>query len=121
MELSDSDDDSDERNSAFTGMTQVQQQRNTVSIVKTQEVLVTEPCTKRRRAMASGKVEGIRITRQLVCKNIITLTEIPSCWSVPRPEENTAYLLDLTMDKREWKDADGELMSMASIIKSQVS
>jgi hypothetical protein len=73
--------------------------------------------------VANGKPDGavIRITRQLVCQELVTLTTIPSCWSVPRPNKSVAYFLNLTADEREWKDSDGNLMSMAVIIKSPVS
>lgn len=64
--------------------------------------------------------DRIKITRQLTCKKLITLTAIPSCWSVPQPGEDIAYLLDLTADDREWNDTSGNLLSMAAIIKSQV-
>jgi hypothetical protein len=58
------------------------------------------------------EVGRIRITRQL--------TSMPSCWTVPRPGAEIVYLLDLSDDAREWKDAKGEFLSMAAIIKSQV-
>jgi hypothetical protein len=72
-------------------------------------------CPKKVKAVPS-----IKITRQLRVSEIIRLTEIPSCWTVPALGSDIAYELDLTGDKREWKDKNGELMSMASIIKSQV-
>ena len=62
----------------------------------------------------------IRITRQLTCRKLVTLTTIPSCWTVPKPGEEVVYLLDLSNDTREWKGANGEFLSMAVIIKSQV-
>lgn len=63
----------------------------------------------------------IKITRQLRVNEIIPLDSIPSSWTVPAPECNIAYLLDVRSDKREWKDTQGELLSMSGIIKSQVS
>ncbi|PPR05947.1 hypothetical protein CVT24_004653 [Panaeolus cyanescens] len=57
----------------------------------------------------------IRITRQLVVAKLITLTTIPSTWTI----YNGAYLLDLSADTRQWKDSAGDLLSMAAIIKSQ--
>lgn len=62
----------------------------------------------------------IRISRQLSCDELITITKLPTCWAVPETGHCVAYLLDLTDDKREWRDAQGELLSMAGIIKSQV-
>ena len=63
----------------------------------------------------------ISITRQRHVKKLIKLTSIPRCWDIPHDGRNTAYLLDLSGDPREWKDeATGELRSMAAIIKSEV-
>lgn len=59
----------------------------------------------------------IRITRQLVVSNLITLTEVPSTWTI----YDGAYILDLSNDPREWNDSLGNPLSMAAIIKSQVS
>jgi hypothetical protein len=69
---------------------------------------------------ASDSEGRIRITHQLTCRKLVTLTSIPSCWTVPQPGEEVVYLLDLSDDVREWKDASGDLLSMAGIIKSQV-
>ncbi|KAJ7923825.1 hypothetical protein B0H13DRAFT_2316176 [Mycena leptocephala] len=42
------------------------------------------------------------------------------CWTVPRPEEDYAYLLDLSDDPREWVDKKKkEPLSMIAIIKLQ--
>jgi len=118
IELSDSDNDTE--NAAFIHSKQQPQRKMSKLDMEDEEVLVIKPPSKRRRATASGKIEGVRITRQLVCKNIITLTEIPFCWSVPRFEENTAYLLDLTMDEREWKDTDGEFSYVNEIFSHRI-
>jgi hypothetical protein len=75
----------------------------------------------------AGKGKGragenrIELTRQLKCDEVVELNEIPTCWTASRPDYTIAYLLDLTADEREWRDSKGELMSMAAIIKSQVS
>jgi hypothetical protein len=70
----------------------------------------------KRRAIA-----GIQVTRQLTVDEVITLTELPEYWTVSRPDHRVAYILDLTNDPREWslRDKDGNLKSIASIIKSQ--
>ncbi|PPQ86716.1 hypothetical protein CVT24_012477, partial [Panaeolus cyanescens] len=60
----------------------------------------------------------IRITRQLKVSQLITITTIPSTWTIIKGAKG-AYLLDLRNDGREWRDASGELLSMAAIIKSQ--
>jgi hypothetical protein len=65
--------------------------------------------------------EKIELTRQLKCDEVVELDQIPTCWTVSQPDYTIAYLLDLTTDAREWRDSKGELMSMATIIKSQVS
>ena len=70
------------------------------------------------KAVAS---ESIQITRQLSVKKIVTLTQVPSTWTVPREEEGVAYLLDLSAEKEQWKDEKGGLMTMTSIINGQVS
>ena len=72
---------------------------------------------KGKKKEEPGKVE---LTRQLKCDELVVITEIPTCWTVSHPDHSVAYLLDLSSDKREWKDSKDELMSMAAIIKSQV-
>ena len=82
----------------------------------------------RRKAKSQKLLSGhpsdsegrIWITRQLTCRKLVTLTSIPSCWTVPQPGEEVVYLLDLSDDAQEWNDANGDLLSMAGIIKSQV-
>lgn len=60
---------------------------------------------------------SFKITRQLTVKEVRTITEIPSTWTV----FDGAWILDLTDDNRDWKDSkSGILLSMAAIIKSQV-
>ena len=78
------------------------------------------PQAKKRQKRTTDDDNRVQITRQFSCKKIITLTRIPTCWSVPYDFEEVVYLLDLTQDTREWKDKNGDLMSMAAIIKSVV-
>lgn len=62
----------------------------------------------------------IPITRQRKVDELITLMSIPHCWSVSHPEHTVTYLLNLTDDSHEWWNENGELLSMAAIIKSQM-
>ncbi|KAH6897587.1 hypothetical protein BKA70DRAFT_1563041 [Coprinopsis sp. MPI-PUGE-AT-0042] len=83
---------------------------------------------KRKRASRKVKVEEtieisdspdelIKITRQVKVKKVITLTSIPSTWSIPRNGSKTAYLLDLRNEDRDWpRDKEGNLVSMATLI-----
>ncbi|KAI0356054.1 hypothetical protein OH77DRAFT_1538515 [Trametes cingulata] len=61
----------------------------------------------------------IYITRQTRVRKLITLTEVPRCWHVPLPDEDTAYLLDLSNDPEDKWMRKGEPMSMAAIIKAE--
>lgn len=63
----------------------------------------------------------IKITRQTTVHRIIQLMALPECWSVPIDYEDTAYLLDLTADGREWLDSKGDPLFISAIIKLQVS
>ncbi|KAF9032434.1 hypothetical protein BJ165DRAFT_1568600 [Panaeolus papilionaceus] len=63
------------------------------------------------------ELADIRVTRQLKVSKLVTITTIPSTWTIMKGA--AAYVLDLRDDGREWSDASGELLSMASIIKSQ--
>ncbi|KAF9044099.1 hypothetical protein BJ165DRAFT_1347476, partial [Panaeolus papilionaceus] len=63
------------------------------------------------------ELADIRVTRQLKVSKLVTITTIPSTWTIMKGA--TAYVLDLRDDGWEWSDASGELLSMASIIKSQ--
>lgn len=60
------------------------------------------------------------MTRQLKVDEVVVIKDIPTCWTVPRPEHTIAYVLDLSSDTRDWRDNEGKLLSMAAIIKSQV-
>ena len=53
-------------------------------------------------------------------KNLITIMELPKTWIVSRPEDNIAYLLDLSDDTCVWKDELGKSLSMAAVLKSEV-
>ena len=79
---------------------------------------MSKPNKKRQKHTGNSKSSKerdgkIQITRQLRCDTLKTLTTIPACWTVPQPDEDVAYLLDLSDDTREWKDSSGELLSMA--------
>ena len=65
--------------------------------------------------------EPIPITQMYSAREVIHLTETPRVWDVPHNGRDTVYLLDLNDDPNEWKDKDGNLLSMATIIKSKVS
>ncbi|KAH6890263.1 hypothetical protein BKA70DRAFT_1234748 [Coprinopsis sp. MPI-PUGE-AT-0042] len=84
---------------------------------------------KRKRVLRKVKVEPetieisdspeqlIKITRQVKVKKVITLTSIPSTWSIPRDGSKTAHLLDLSNEDRDWpRDKEGNLVSMATLI-----
>ena len=58
--------------------------------------------------------------QQLKVKKLITITELPKTWTVPRPEDDIAYFLDLSDDTRVWEDELGKSLSMAAILKSEV-
>jgi len=87
---------------------------------KAKESETAHPQAKKHRKNITDGDDHVQITRQFSCKKIITLTKIPTCWSVPYDYEEVVYLLDLSQDMREWKDKNGDLMSMAAIIKSVV-
>ncbi len=63
----------------------------------------------------------IRITSRKKVKKLVRLTEPPKCWTVPKPGESLAYLLDLSNHPLVWVTNRGEPMSMARIIKAEVS
>lgn len=66
---------------------------------------------------ASTAKSIICVTHQLTVAKIIMLTEIPSIWTI----YNGAYILDLSDDPHEWNDPLGNPLSIAAVIKSQVS
>ncbi|KAH9928873.1 uncharacterized protein B0H18DRAFT_1117695 [Fomitopsis serialis] len=63
----------------------------------------------------------IVITRERSVRELKILTDVPRCWEVPEPGESFAFLLDLRAEhlRNRWKDTDGELMSMAAVIKAE--
>jgi hypothetical protein len=67
-----------------------------------------------------SKKDWVAITRQLKVQQLVEYVHVPTCWPVPKPGCNIAYLLNLTDDSRSWTDSSGGLMSMAAIIKSEV-
>lgn len=74
-----------------------------------------------RARTKSKKGDGkVAVTRQLKVDEVVVIKDIPTCWTVPRPEHTIAYVLDLSSDTRDWRDNEGKLLSMAAIIKSQV-
>lgn len=69
----------------------------------------------------SGDGQGkIEVTWQLKVDGVVCMTDIPTCWTVSRPNHIIATVLDIRSDTREWWDSKGKLLSMAAIIKSQV-
>ncbi|EIM83680.1 uncharacterized protein STEHIDRAFT_159306 [Stereum hirsutum FP-91666 SS1] len=79
-----------------------------------------KPKRARRPATVAGSDFQTKITRQCHVKTIVTLTEIPKIWIIPR-EEGVAYIVKLSAQpEMEWKrDASGALMNMVAIITSQ--
>ena len=84
----------------------------------------TAPSQKKRKirkdSSSEEENEFVKITRQLKVKNLVTITELPKTWTVPRPEDDIAYLLDLSDDAHVWEDELGKSLSMAAILKSGV-
>ncbi|KAJ7661187.1 hypothetical protein B0H17DRAFT_1144710 [Mycena rosella] len=69
---------------------------------------------KGKKCAKHSKSEGqVIIFKQLSCSELGPLTDLPKpCWTVPRPEEDYAYLLDMSDDPREWVDKKKELLSL---------
>ena len=63
------------------------------------------------------------VTKQFHVSEIIDVDEPRACWAVPDPDkgEDFVYRLDMTDDVRDWVDNKGAPLSMAAIIKSEVS
>lgn len=84
----------------------------------------TAPSQKKHKtwkdSSSSEENEFVKITRQLKVKNLVTITELPKTWTVPRPEDNIAYLLDLSDDPCVWKHESGKSLPMAAIFKGKV-
>ncbi|KAJ2919368.1 hypothetical protein MD484_g1015, partial [Candolleomyces efflorescens] len=80
-----------------------------------------QPELSNRQDSMAQTVSGpvVRITRQLRVDKLITLTQVPSTWEVPRRRGEFAYLVDLTKDTRSWAKENGKMMSMAAIIKGE--
>lgn len=82
-----------------------------------------QPTVKRRykgKEKAHDTGELITIGRQLRVEALIPLDLLPTAWTVPAPECNVAYFLDMRSDTSEWTNKKGELLSMSGIIKAQV-
>ncbi|KAJ7149385.1 hypothetical protein C8R43DRAFT_1192463 [Mycena crocata] len=75
----------------------------------------------RRKGKDIGGNEKQEISKQFQVSEIRDIYELPSCWTVPRPDdgEDFASRLDLTDDPRDWLDEKKQLLSMAAIIKSE--
>ncbi|KAJ6564996.1 hypothetical protein DFH09DRAFT_1363963 [Mycena vulgaris] len=72
---------------------------------------------RNKRSKSDGRVV---ISKQLSCSEIRTITKIPSCWTVPHPEDGDfAYLLDISEDQMEWLNKKNEPLSMIAIIKTK--
>ncbi|KAJ7119239.1 hypothetical protein C8R43DRAFT_1152428 [Mycena crocata] len=76
---------------------------------------------RRRKGKDIGGNEKQEISKQFRVSEIRDIYELPSCWTVPRPDdgEDFAYRLDLTDDPRDWLDEKKQPLSMAAIIKSE--
>ncbi|KAJ7850344.1 hypothetical protein B0H13DRAFT_1905751 [Mycena leptocephala] len=77
---------------------------------------------KGKKSAKLSESEGrVMISKQLSCSELRPLTNLPKpCWTVPRPEEDYAYLLDLSDDPQECVDKKKkEPLSMIAIIKLQ--
>ncbi|KAJ7491316.1 hypothetical protein B0H11DRAFT_1911939 [Mycena galericulata] len=70
---------------------------------------------------SEGGGRMLEITKQFRVQEIRDINKLPSCWSIPRPDEGEsfAYRLNFTQDSREWLDSKNESLSMAAIIKSE--
>ena len=54
-------------------------------------------------------------------KKLVKIVKFPKIWTVPRPEDNTAYPLDLSDDPCVWKQHEsGKSLPMAAILKGKV-
>lgn len=62
----------------------------------------------RKKAKQSVVKTSKEITRQLSVDRIETLTALPKCWTIPRPGDSVAYLLDLTKDLLSYTDDKGK-------------
>ncbi|KAF6749912.1 hypothetical protein DFP72DRAFT_1072820 [Ephemerocybe angulata] len=71
----------------------------------------------KKKQKTSASANEIKITRQTKVHTLITVTKLPSTWPVPRDGENVATLVDLSEDTTDWKDENGNEMSMAAKIK----
>ncbi|KAK7019126.1 hypothetical protein R3P38DRAFT_2715272 [Favolaschia claudopus] len=82
------------------------------------------PPTTRKRSKKKSKhrreePQAIVISKQFSVPELRTVTEPQSCWSIPRPGEDFAYLLDMREDEREWVNKKKEPLSMIAIIKAE--
>ena len=124
IELSSDSEDDDPRSSSVLPTTPTHRplKRKGRSSDPSLSPIKEEPATSVLPPTKIPRGGKFKITRQCQVDKLVTLTKLPEyCWSIPRSGETVAYLLDLSDDKREWKHEDGSEMSMASIIKSQVS
>lgn len=82
------------------------------------------PAARIRKKKRPEDAEKISITKQTSVRELITVTDVPSCWDIPRDYKEVAYLLDLrgcTEEQwKQWVAADGTSLSMAAIIKNEV-
>jgi hypothetical protein len=60
----------------------------------------------------------IQITRQTKVRDLIELTDLPACWPIL---PDTAFHLDLTKSTAQFRDKDGELLTMPGIIRREDS
>ena len=53
-------------------------------------------------------------------KKLVKIVKFPKTWTVSKPENNIAYLLDLSDDHCEWKHESEKSLPMAAILKGKV-
>ncbi|KIJ53666.1 hypothetical protein M422DRAFT_241905 [Sphaerobolus stellatus SS14] len=76
---------------------------------------------QKRKTKGEKNIEAglIQVTRKLWVKRVVHLSEVPQTWEVPREGDSVAYILDLTNSAFEYRNGDGNIRSMAAIIKNK--
>ncbi|KAJ7142783.1 hypothetical protein C8R44DRAFT_726114 [Mycena epipterygia] len=84
-------------------------------------IVPTKKAKRRTNRGGSGGTKVHEITKQFHVSEIRDIDEIPSVWTVPRPDdgEDFVYRLDITHRSQDWLNDKKEPLSMAAIIKSE--